>query len=157
MSEFTMKPTKCLLPLLFLASLTSSVEVLAHAAKITYQEAQGIRITATYDQGQPLVNAQVVVYAPTDPATPWLKGETDATGSFSFVPDRNQSGNWDIKVRQSGHGALITIPIVANSTLDTNPVPNQLSYTPMQKLVMSASAIWGFVGTAMFFSCKAKK
>lgn len=157
MSQFSMKPRKWLLPLFFLASLNSSVEVLAHGAKITYEEAQGIRITANYDQGQPMANAQVVIYAPNDPATPWLKGETNAEGQFGFVPDPNQSGSWDVKVRQSGHGALISIPVGAIATSDSTIVASQSGYTPMQKILMIASGVWGFVGTAMFFARKHKR
>ncbi|ELR97581.1 carboxypeptidase-like regulatory domain-containing protein [Gloeocapsa sp. PCC 73106] len=153
MSQSTLKPNKWLFSLLFLTSVSSSVEVFAHSAQITYEATPGILITATYDQGQPMAKAQVVVYAPSDPATPWLKGETDAQGNFSFIPDPLQPGNWDIKVRQSGHGALITIPI--NS--ENQSVINQSIYTPMQKLLMSASIAWGFLGTAMFFSRKAKR
>ena len=155
-----MKQIKWLSSLLCLPILTWSGDVLAHGARITYQETRGIKITAIYDQGDPMTDAQVVIYAPADPTNPWLKGETDAQGHFSFVPDFNQVGNWDIKVRQAGHGALISIPITADSTSDvaTNSVTPQpdSSYTLRQKILMSVSGVWGFVGTALFFSRQPK-
>ena len=155
-----MKKIKWLSSLLCLPILTWSGDVLAHGARITYQETRGIEITAIYDQGDPMTNAQVVIYSPADPANPWLKGETDAQGHFSFVPDFNQVGNWDVKVRQAGHGASISIPITAESTSDvaTNSVTPQpdSSYTLRQKILMSVSGVWGFVGTALFFSRQPK-
>lgn len=151
-----MKQIKWLSPLLSLGILTQSGEALAHGAHITYQEAPGIQIIATYDQGDAMNNAQVVIYAPDDPATPWLKGETDSQGSFSFVPDVNQPGNWDIQVRQAGHGAMISIPIGAESSTSETEIiavtTPESDYTFRQKMLMSVSAVWGFVGTALFFS-----
>jgi nickel transport protein len=153
-----MKQILRLSPLLYLPILTWSVKVLAHGAHITYKETPGIEITALYDQGDPMSNAQVVIYAPADPATAWLKGETDAEGRFTFVPDFNQSGNWDVKVRKAGHGALISIPLEANSPTETTTIDNspQSDYTVMQKMLMSISGVWGFIGTALFFSRKPK-
>lgn len=151
-----MKQIKWLSSLLCLPILTWSGDVLAHGASITYQETRGIEITAIYDQGDPMTNAQVVIYSPADPANPWLKGETDAQGNFSFVPDFNQVGNWDVKVRYAGHGALISIPLTAESTPDValnsiTPQPES-NYTLQQKILMSVTGVWGFVGTALFFS-----
>ena len=129
---------------------------LAHGADIQYRETSAIAIQAKYDDGTPMANAQVVVYAPSDRATPWLKGTTDAAGNFSFVPDATaeNAGNWDIKVRSSGHGDITTIPI-ANGKL-TDLADTRLSsaagYTPSQKIVMAAAVGWGFLGTALFFS-----
>jgi len=142
--------------LLCLPPLTWSVEVLAHGAQINYKQTQGIEITAIYEQGQPMTNAQVVIYSPEDPATPWLTGTTNEQGRFSFIPDSNQQGNWDVKVRESGHGALISIPIGNESNINTAPTPPQSGYTSQQKMLMTASGIWGFVGTALFFSRQPK-
>ena len=134
-------------------------KVFAHGAKIEYRETSAITIQAKYDDGKPMANAQVVIYAPSDRSTPWLKGTTDKSGNFTFVPDDSNSennGDWDIKVRQSGHGNIISIP-VTDSKLADHTSGNQLSsqgsgYSPAQKVVMAATGVWGFVGTALFFS-----
>lgn len=130
-------------------------QVLAHGANIDYRRTSAITIQAKYDDGTPMANAQVVIYAPSDRATPWLKGTTDNSGNFTFVPDTDAEnvGNWDIKVRQSGHGDITSIPV---SDRAENAVNTQLSsssgYTSAQKAVMAAAGVWGFMGTALFFS-----
>ena len=142
------------LTLLTLLSLPG--KTLAHGANIKYRETSAIAIQANYDDGKPMANAQVVVYAPSDRATPWLKGTTDDAGNFSFVPDTNPEnvGDWDIKVRQSGHGDITSIPI-GNGKL-ANTSQTQLAsageYSASQKMVMAAAVGWGFVGTALFFA-----
>ena len=133
-------------------------KALAHGANIQYRQTSAISIQAKYDDGKPMANAQVVIYAPSDRATPWLKGTTDNSGNFTFVPDSNpqNQGDWDIKVRQSGHGDITSIPIgkdrLATPTSQTQLVSGDDGYTPMQKVVMAAAGVWGFVGTALFFS-----
>ena len=132
-------------------------QVLAHGANIGYRETSAITIEAKYDDGTPMANAQVVIYAPSDRATPWLKGTTDDSGNFTFVPDTDAEkvGNWDVKVRQAGHGDITSIPVtgdVGGNTADTQLSSDGAGYTPSQKVFMAAAGIWGFVGTALFFS-----
>ena len=128
----------------------------AHGAKIEYQEARAIAIQAKYDDGTPMANAGVVVYAPSDRANPWLKGTTDEAGKFTFIPDLSAEniGNWDVKVRQSGHGNITSIPI-KDDKLAVNQMATSTfgaGYSPSQKLIMAAAVGWGFIGTALFFS-----
>ena len=129
---------------------------LAHGAKIEYRSTQGITIQANYDDGTPMKNAQVVIYAPSDRATPWMQGTTDNKGNFSFVPDSTIAGDWDVKVRQAGHGDLIAIPLAEGKTISqastTKAISSGGNYSPLQKTVMAMAGIWGFVGTALFFS-----
>lgn len=136
--------------------------VLAHGTKIEYSSATAITIRATYDDGTPMKQAQAVVYAPDNPSIPWAKGITDDQGEFTFIPNREMSGNWDIKVRQSGHGSIVSIPL-QNRLIASQEKPEvtklQLSstqndLTPLQKIMVAAASIWGFIGTALFFSRK---
>ncbi len=131
-------------------------QVLAHGASIGYSETSAITIEAKYDDGTPMANAQVVVYAPSDRATPWLKGTTDDAGNFSFVPDTDAEnlGDWDVKVRQAGHGDITSIPVTGNreNTADTQLSSTGAEYTPSQKVFMAAAVGWGFIGTALFFA-----
>ena len=119
----------------------------AHGARITYTIDTDINIIATYDNGDPMAGAQVVVYAPDDPTDPWLTGVCDDEGRFSFTPDSSKSGIWDIQVRQAGHGDIVHITVGQNAVAkaDTD------GYTVFQIVLMSACVIWGFVGTALFF------
>lgn len=133
----------------------------AHGVQIEYRNVPTIEILATYDSGEPLANAQVSVFAPNDLATPWLTGITDTQGQFMFVPDPAIAGNWDVQVRQAGHGSFVRIPVesvVSVSSTGTS-IEGGASQTvsPIQKIVMATSVVWGFVGTALFFSARSKK
>ena len=143
--------------LTILTLLSIPEKTLAHGANIEYRETPAIAIQAKYDDGTPMANAQVVIYAPSDRANPWLKGVTDSQGNFSFVPNHEPEniGNWDIKVRQSGHGDITSIPI--NQSELTQISPTHLAsagaaYTLPQKMLMAAAIGWGFIGTALFFA-----
>ncbi|MGD1920049.1 MAG: carboxypeptidase regulatory-like domain-containing protein [Pleurocapsa sp.] len=130
-------------------------QVLAHGANIEYQETSAITIAAKYDDGTPMAEAQVVIYAPSDRTSPWLKGTTDKSGNFTFVPDVNAEnvGNWDVKVRQSGHGDITSIPLKEGKLVqDKVAAASGAGYTPSQKWVMAAAVGWGFMGTALFYS-----
>ena len=142
----------------FLALVTaiafSPKQVLAHGANIEYQETTAVTIQAKYDDGTPMADAQVTVYAPSDRATPWLKGTTDESGNFSFVPDADNLGDWDVRVRQAGHGDITTIPLNGDKLAVNKMLVSSADagYTPAQKIVMAAAVGWGFVGTGLFFS-----
>lgn len=152
---------------------------LAHGAKVTYQTTSTVEVQAAYDSGTPMANAQVNVYTPTDPMTPWKTGVTNEQGIFRFVPDGNQTGYWEVQVRQAGHGGIVSIPIeseiepgiepgiesgteaLSGSALAVVPEGSSPSsssnstigsYSPLQKGIMIGSVIWGLVGTALFFS-----
>lgn len=85
--------------------------VFAHGAKLEYQPINGIEIQARYDSGEPMRAAQVNVYAPDNPSEPWQTGTTDAEGRFVFTPDPSRPGNWEVMVRQAGHGDVVAIPV----------------------------------------------
>ena len=157
-----MKYPRIFLFLLFSCGL--SEPVLAHGARIDYQQTSAITIRATYDDGTPMAQAQAVVYAPDDPTAPWVKGMTNEVGEFSFVPDRDLSGNWDVKVRQSGHGDIVSIPLDSGAiasqesvTMSNANVTNNSGYSTGQKLLMAIAVGWGFIGTALFFTRKPNK
>jgi nickel transport protein len=117
----------------------------AHGIQVNYQTTQAIRIQAAYDTGEPMIDAQVSVYAPNNLQTPWRQGQTDGLGHFSFSPDPTLTGNWEVKVGQAGHGDILVIPI--GTEVATQPTKSLL-----QKLLITGSVIWGCVGTALFFS-----
>lgn len=141
-----------------LALILIPVRAVAHGANIEYQETAAITIQAKYDDGKPMAQAQVVIYAPNEPTVPWFKGTTDAQGNFTFVPDPAEQGggNWDVKVRQSGHGSIVSIPLTGDKLAEAAPQKLLSSaasgYSPSQKLVMAAAVGWGFIGTALFFA-----
>lgn len=130
-----------------LPALGLTATALAHGAQITYQIKPTVEIEATYDSGEPLAEGQVTVYAPDDPATPWLTGVCDEEGRFTFTPDPSIPGTWDVQVRQAGHGDIVHIPIGEEGATGSGG-----GLTPLQIALMAGSVIWGAVGTALFFS-----
>jgi nickel transport protein len=138
---------KFILPLALLLTLGLTMTASAHGARIEYQISMAVEIHATYDTGEPMAGGQVAVYAPDDPSTPWLTGVCDEEGRFSFTPDSSRPGTWDVQVRQSGHGDMVHIPIGEGVA-----VAGGTGYTPLQIVLMAVCVIWGFVGTALFFS-----
>ena len=119
----------------------------AHGARIEYTVDMAIEIVASYDNGEPMAGAQVVVYAPDNPSSHWLTGVCDDEGRFSFVPDTSIQGTWDVQVRQAGHGDMVHIPIGEGKS----PQDGASGNTVLQIVLTSACVIWGFIGTALFF------
>ena len=124
------------------------VTAYAHGARIEYTIGMTIEIIASYDSGEPMAGAQVVVYAPDDPSSPWLTGVCDNEGRFTFTPDISKTGIWDVQVRQSGHGDMVHISIGEGMASTTGAG----GYSVLQIVLMGACAVWGFVGTALYFS-----
>ena len=78
--------------------------------------AGAIGVQATYDNGDPFVEADVLVFAPENRETPWLSGKTDRQGRFFFVPDAD--GSWLIRIKDAeGHAASNTLK-VANRAIE---------------------------------------
>ena len=173
-----------LLPLGFAAT------AYAHGVVITYiLNANGeVELLAEFDTGEVMAEAQVTIYSPEDPLTPWLTGVADSEGRYTFVIDPDMPGTWDIQYRKAGHGDFIHVQLeagmidpalmaqspgellsnpstatVAIPVTESAPESNLLAgsntgatggFTSFQILLMSASVIWGFVGTALYFSSK---
>ncbi len=142
-----------LIVLVLLAAVLLVSRVAAHGATIvtTSEQATVVVVAATYDSGEPMANAAVTVYAPDDPTTAWATATTDATGYYTFVPDTQRPGTWEVTVRQAGHGGTIYVAVAADATVTATTTPEVAGYTPLQIVVMSAAVVWGFVGTALYF------
>jgi nickel transport protein len=82
---------------------------IAHGVLLEYEATSAYEIMATYDSGQPMAAAQVAVFSPDNPSEPWMTGMTDTEGRFLFSPP--SPGNWEVQVRQAGHGDLVVVPV----------------------------------------------
>ena len=120
----------------------------AHGAFVDVAQVDAVGIHARYDTGEPMGEAQVSIFAPDNPAEPWLTGQTDAAGHFTFTPD-DRTGRWAIQVRQAGHGAMGYIE--TDATGITTITANNAGLTWAQRLLMVASVLWGCIGTALYF------
>ena len=152
-----------------IAIVTMPLIALAHGAHIQSRTTSAIEIKASYDNGEPMAEAQVQVYSPEDPQTPLFTGITDKDGEFVFVPD--QPGDWEVSVRQAGHGDIAVIPVETGSTevsdteeadsieVNNTEIPltiaedfsSSATLSPLQRTVIAGAVTWGFVGTALFF------
>jgi nickel transport protein len=130
-------------------AIPSSVS--AHGVTIVYATATTVTVNASFDSGEPMAGAQVNVFAPDDPRTPWLQGTCDEQGRFTFEPDPALSGDWEVQVRLAGHGDVIVIPVNGTNGIAA-AVNSQPGYTPLQIVTMSATVVWGFIGTALYFT-----
>jgi len=121
---------------------------LAHGAHIQARTATAMEIQARYDTGEPMVEASVQVYAPDDPQTPVYTGQTDADGNFLFVP--TAPGNWEVSVRQAGHGDIAVVPVESEGAI-ASTFTNDAGLTLLQRGIVAGAVIWGCVGTALYF------
>lgn len=152
------------------ALLSIPTYVYAHGAHVemttSSETVTVVDIHATFDNGTPMSGAQVAVFAPNDPATPWTTGLCDDNGNFRFIPDHTLPGTWEVQVRQSGHGATVYVEIGAvpsgnhaspmTSSLVAASGSNTANFSTLQLILMGASVIWGFIGTGLFFARRAK-
>ncbi|MGB3614581.1 MAG: carboxypeptidase-like regulatory domain-containing protein [Elainellaceae cyanobacterium] len=141
--------------------LFGSPAAVGHGVDLTVEATQALQVTATYDSGAPMADAAVTIYAPNQPTEPWATGTTDAEGRFSFTPDLAIAGDWDLQVRQAGHGEILSIPVAeggAGSEPDGSAMLAQSSnlLSPLQKGLMIGSVSWGCLGTALFFSTRTR-
>ncbi len=135
-----------------LVSMAMTVETaIAHGVDLTIAPRDGIEVVAAFEGGEPLAEGQVSVFAPGEPAEPWLTGFTDSEGRFFFVPDYTLPGLWEVRVRQAGHGGIIRIEVEDTGVAEARGT----GFTTLQKAVMVLAAVWGFIGTALYFRRKA--
>ena len=130
----------------FAAGLMAPLVAFSHAALIEAETAQAIRLHAFYDTGEPMSHAQVIIFAPENPSTPWGQGVTDRDGRLEFVLG-DEPGRWSFQVRQSGHGAMVHVEVG-----DNVPVVTATSSAQSwgQRVLMLALVAWGAFGTAAF-------
>jgi len=128
--------------------------VFGHGARVIWEiQGDSVHIAASFDDGQPLDRAQVTVFSGAAPSVPYIVGVTDENGEYSFLPDREESLDWDVQVRSAGHGDIVHLSLAEESIVHTE----QGIFTTLQIVLMSACVIWGFVGTALFFASRRKK
>ncbi len=124
-----------------------------HGANIFWEmQGDSIFVTATFDDGTPMDGAQVTVFSGAAPAVPYTSGIADENGKFAFLPDAELSLIWDVQARKAGHGDMIHFSLTEASEV----TDAQIGFTTLQIIIMSASVVWGFIGTALFFSTKRK-
>ncbi|WP_080811828.1 carboxypeptidase-like regulatory domain-containing protein [Halomicronema hongdechloris] len=149
-----MQPRLLWLPIL-LAVVGLPAKALAHAVETHYVLDDVLEFQSTYSTGEPMAEATVEIYAPNNSEEPWLVTTTDELGRFSFLPDASLPGDWDVVIRQEGHGDILTVPVEADGGIDVDAIVNRLSqdihYAATPALLASSTAV-GLGGIALAFS-----
>jgi nickel transport protein len=70
-----------------------------------------IEIIGTYSSGEPMSGAQINIFAPGNPSTPWQTGTLDEQGRYTFTPDLAQRGRWTVRIEQTGHSGFMNLVI----------------------------------------------
>lgn len=137
--------------LLSAALLIGAFPLLGHGARVIWEvQGDSVHISAAFDDGMPMDEAQVTVFSGAAPSVPYINGMTDENGTFTFLSDPEESLNWDVQVRKAGHGDMVHFSLANSSGI----LVEQGSFTPLQIILMSVCVVWGFVGTALFFRSK---
>jgi len=134
----------------FSAALFLNIAAYSHGTKFTVIQPKEIRIQAAFDTGEPMADAEVLLFPPNETRES-SSVHTDSNGVFTFIPDR--PGVWVCQVRhKSGHGMRINSDINENLSLSSHSRISGVSQT--QKIIMAICVIWGMIGTALFFKNK---
>lgn len=126
--------------------------VFSHGAKLEYKSNVTYEIKGSYDTGEPLSNAQVIVYAPSNPKIPFKKGFADGEGKYLLEFNPKDKGDYLVQFRKGGHGASITI----NNSDNVQRIKGDTGINFSQRIIMIACVLWGFVGTTLFFIARRK-
>lgn len=107
------------LPLFLLTLLP--VQGLCHGLNCSITPGSAGILTATTIPGDPIIFAEVKIYAPQNDSIEFANGRTDRVGRFAFVPDR--PGMWTVRlVVESDHGPhLFTGEFEVDEVMDVVP------------------------------------
>jgi len=131
-----------------------SAAVLAHGTKYEILKNKELRIKASFDTGEPMAGAEVLIFAP-ETMKPESKTLTDNDGVFLFTPDK--SGVWILQVRdRAGHGMRINLDIDDSLSISGEQSMSG-GVSLLQKLVMAFCVVLGFTGIALYFKGKREK
>ena len=137
----------------------------AHSVETDYlMITDKLQFTAQYSGGEPLQKAKVQVFAPGNPDKPWLEGNTDADGKFSFKPDQQIPGDWEVRIGTGDHGDILEVPVTKDGVaVDqiSRTIPAETKYAPSgvmdwQMGVIGAIAIGGALGSSLLISRRAR-
>ncbi|MBD2260415.1 carboxypeptidase regulatory-like domain-containing protein [Pseudanabaena sp. FACHB-2040] len=103
---------KLIATLALLAAVGIPTSALAHSVETDYSvNGSTLDFQSIYSTGEPLNSADVQIFAPNNLETPWTELTADAEGRFTFTPDASIPGNWEVVIRQDGHGDIWTVPV----------------------------------------------
>lgn len=76
-----------------------------------------------YATGEPMAYATMRLFAPSDPAVPFLDGRADRLGRFAFLP--SEPGAWTVEAGD-GDGHTLRVSVDAGTAASAGPAPGGL-------------------------------
>ncbi|MEL7069200.1 MAG: carboxypeptidase regulatory-like domain-containing protein [Cyanobacteria bacterium J06581_3] len=149
-----MKQTLLHSKLLMLAAVVGVAAIptraMAHQVQTNYfineQAGDRLELRTTFSNGQPLKNAKVTVYAPDQPFQARAIGQTDSQGRFTFTPDGQIDGDWEVNIERGGHQDILTVPVTEEG-IDMNQVASTGLIDQGGSDFHYASSPWAAVGS----------
>lgn len=131
--------------------LLATAPLFGHGTQYELLDGGVIGVRAAFDNGQPMAEATVLVFAPGQ-GEPEMTTRTDRRGVVCFAP--NRPGTWVLQVRaEGGHGMRINLEV--EESLLAGAEEGSGGFSIWQKLLMAACVAWGFLATALFFRSRA--
>jgi nickel transport protein len=121
---------------------------LAHGVEGSIEKAEGVCVTALYDDGEPMNYAAVEIKVPGS-ETVFQSGRTDRNGRFLFKPDG--PGQW-LAVVTDGMGHRLALSIAVDGSeatpepAETGPPPASAGASRLLKALTGLSIIFGLCG-----------
>ena len=105
-----------------LAALAIAVLVLCQvpAGALDFFASHEVTVQFATQDGQPMADAEVRVFAPGAPGRPALTGRTDKDGKFKFAADRD--GFWTAEARNGTEVARATVRVGNPGAADDEPL-----------------------------------
>lgn len=98
---------------LLVAFTAVSILALCPAAAFSLLGTREVTVQFATQDGKPVANAEVQVFAPDAPKTPVVTGRTDAAGKFVFEADRD--GFWSAEAHDADQVARVMIRVGGDS------------------------------------------
>jgi hypothetical protein len=118
--------------------ILTTLLVPAHAVALDLFATHEVTVQFATQDGKPLANAEVQVFAPGDPKTPAATGRTDAEGKFAFAAD--QDGFWSAEAKGADQVARVMIRVGGESQNSQSWVSPYLVIGVLA--ILLALAIW---------------
>ena len=88
-------------------------QAMGHSVETDYllSPDNGLALDVNFSTGEPLAEAPVKIYSPDNPEEPWMEGETDENGQFSFLPEDGIEGEWTVEIGEKSHADFLSVPV----------------------------------------------
>lgn len=121
----------------------------AHGVDYEIKEGKAVVLRVGYDDGEPMIYAEVKIFSPGNKDIEHQNGRTDKNGCFAFLPD--QIGEWKVIVNDgTGHGVVTEVEVKEAMKIEATAK----GWSRRQKLITGISIIWGLAGLILYFKVR---